>query len=126
MWLNLNKCNPQLHTAYTLSEPLAPIAQGIERRSPEAEAQVRFLLGARELNRTTKRPRMDYIGRHRCGTALRPDCLRNSVCRDRLAIRFLLAGRQHPFSDGPHDGYRHSRLSALARLPDVHRFGLVG
>ena len=35
-----------------LSQPFAPIAQGIEHRPPEAGAQVRFLLGARRLLKT--------------------------------------------------------------------------
>ena len=33
-----------------LEHPRAPIAQGIERRSPEAKAQVRILLGAHVAN----------------------------------------------------------------------------
>lgn len=34
------------YVLYYLSIKYAPIAQGIERRSPEPGAQVRFLLGA--------------------------------------------------------------------------------
>ena len=48
---NFSAPTPQTHSI-NWSQPQAPIAQGIERRSPEAEAQVRFLLGAHDSNRT--------------------------------------------------------------------------
>ena len=111
-------------TAYTLSEPCAPIAQGIERRSPEAEAQVRFLLGAREYKRLTARARVDRNHRQRLWPSFGVHRLRNLVRRNRIAFRFLLARRQHPVSDGFDDGNRCAAVSALASLPDVFCIGL--
>ena len=52
-----------------LTQPFAPIAQGIEHRSPEAGAQVRFLLGARIKKLARHTTKLGVHVRHSLATA---------------------------------------------------------